>query len=139
MHNSLHQNVDIIYEEFDALLSDIYDYATANNVTNLDYSYPFEEGVSFTLLELAIDFGNVAIVNLILANGANPNLQDEDGMTPLHLAISHNKSIEVVKCLLDYDADIYIQDKDGVSALDLLIRKYPEDSLVEILYHTGFF
>jgi hypothetical protein len=38
-----------------------------------------------TPLHLAVDAGAVDIVRLLLAAGANPNLLDYDGASPLHL------------------------------------------------------
>lgn len=121
------------YDRFDDILYDVHNYAALHNVTNIDYAYPLDDDISFTLLELVVDFGNISIIKELFARGANPNLQDEDGMTPLHLAISHNKSIEVIKCLLDHGADMNIENSNGVSAFSLLCLRYSREALVNII------
>ena len=40
-----------------------------------------------TPLHLAVDYGNVEIVKLLLSFGAQPNVKDNDGNTALHLAV----------------------------------------------------
>lgn len=124
---------DVTDNDFFYVLSSVYDYAITNNVTNINYSYPFDDECSFTLLELAIDFGNINIINHILDLGANVNLQDEDGMTPLHYAIFQNKSIDIIKHLIDNGAGLHIQNRDGYSPLQYLQRSYSETVICDIL------
>lgn len=46
------------------------------------------------------------------------DVQDDDGMTPLHKAASESK-IEVVEVLLKYGADKALKDKHGRTPKDL--------------------
>lgn len=64
------------------------------------------------------------VLDILLGSGANPNLKNNDGYTPLHLAIKPSKekdekaSVQVVQKLLDYSADPNIEDRLGATAFD---------------------
>ncbi|KAJ5239807.1 hypothetical protein N7468_004426 [Penicillium chermesinum] len=51
----------------------------------------------------------------LLKNGADPNGQDNDGLTALHRAASNSKLAPFVHLLLEYKADVTIQAKDGTT------------------------
>ncbi|MEO0897419.1 MAG: ankyrin repeat domain-containing protein [Bacteroidota bacterium] len=55
------------------------------------------------------------LVDLLLKLGANPNIQNEEGKTPLHLA---EQQVEIIKLLMDRGANPKIQDKSQISAID---------------------
>lgn len=52
---------------------------------------------------------------------SNVNLQDDEGATPLHMAIK-NQNIEGVKKLLSARSDILLQGKDGLNAFELCLK-----------------
>jgi ankyrin repeat protein len=64
------------------------------------------------------------IIDLLIANGVNPNIRNNDGFTPLHLAVkpSNDKdekaAYQIVQKLLDYSADPNIEDKVGATSYD---------------------
>lgn len=59
---------------------------------------------------LAVSHGNLEMVQLLLAAGADINIQDEDGSTALMCAAEHGRS-DIVKHLLTHpDCDSLIQD-----------------------------
>ena len=59
---------------------------------NYDVNYVSENGPSY--LSKAIFIGNLDVVSLLFEKGANPLLEEKDGLTPLHnLALSG--SIEI--------------------------------------------
>ena len=60
--------------------------------------------------------GYYHVVEESLLNGADVNLRDEDGETPLNLAAKMG-FINIVKLLIRSGADQRIQNKDGVSAV----------------------
>lgn len=62
------------------------------------------------------DFLSGKTVKALIAAGANPNLADEDGRTPLMLAAQAN-SLETIKILLAAGASINARDKNGQTAL----------------------
>ena len=57
-------------------------------------------------------------VELLLQNGASPDIKDSvEGWTALMYAAAEGNR-EVIEVLLDYDADVSLQDADGETALD---------------------
>ena len=71
------------------------------------------------------------IVNALLAHGANPNLGDEDGKTPLHYAAILD-DLEVVKSLLANKANPFLQDRYGRKASD-----YAKDAALDFLIEAA--
>ena len=61
--------------------------------------------------------------NLLIDYGANPNIQDEDGNTLLHLAIKEDLSIDTVTLLLKAGLDLTLKNKKNETALDIASRK----------------
>lgn len=72
-------------------------------------------------LILATEIGSAAMVELLLKYGANPNLQNEDGLTALMRAISI-ENVELVKLLLQSGADVRIKDIKSLTAYDYALR-----------------
>uniref|UniRef100_A0A1B0GPS0 Uncharacterized protein n=2 Tax=Phlebotomus papatasi TaxID=29031 RepID=A0A1B0GPS0_PHLPP len=68
---------------------------------------------------LAVSHGNVNMVAMLIAAGADVNAQDEDGSTALMCAVEHGK-MDIVKVLLAQpQCDSSIQDMDGSTALKI--------------------
>jgi ankyrin repeat protein len=61
-------------------------------------------------------------VEILLDYGANPNLQDFEGATPLHIAGDEN-SAEIVSMLVSRGADPSIRNSFGTKAADLCIGR----------------
>ena len=78
----------------------------------------------------AADRGNEAMVQILIKNGANVNVQDEDGQTALHYACSvgHEQVIEV---LLKAGADVNIVDNEGLKPEEVL-----KNDIVKAKYFT---
>lgn len=84
----------------------------------------------------SIFFGNYAITEMLLKNGADPNFQDACGTTPLHVAIKPiggdpNSKINTIKILLAYGANPLIQDNFKRNAIGLTKNKKIIDILVK--------
>lgn len=82
----------------------------------IDVNQQDERGA--TALHYATLHGAIAIFNK-LANspGINANVQDNDGVTPLRIAVA-DRSVLCILALLELNADPDIKDKTGVSAAD---------------------
>lgn len=65
---------------------------------------------------------DVALAKILLANGADVNVQDTQGNTPLYHAIM-NKNGKMIKLLLDNGADMYIRNKRGDSPARFVLSK----------------
>ncbi|XP_030377825.1 KN motif and ankyrin repeat domain-containing protein 2 isoform X2 [Scaptodrosophila lebanonensis] len=72
-----------------------------------------------TALMLAVSHGNSDMVAMLLAAGADINIQDEDGSTALMCAAEHGR-VDIVKHLLSHpDCDSLVQDVDGSTAFKI--------------------
>ncbi|CAK9061651.1 unnamed protein product [Durusdinium trenchii] len=86
--------------------------------------------VASTTLHDAAWEGNINMVRIFLSKGHSPDLPDEEGSTPLHLA-SEEGHMQVVKCLLEGKATCAdAADSDGNTPL-LLAAKEGRDEVVE--------
>jgi Ankyrin repeats (3 copies)/Ankyrin repeats (many copies) len=72
------------------------------------------------ILHHAVSYGDEDLVLLLLRSGANPNIQNRFGQTPLHLA-AWRRDLIVIKHLLDADLYLDIEDFWGDTALEVAI------------------
>lgn len=74
------------------------------------------------------------VVKLLLEHGANPNVQNDLGITPLHIASDvETRDLEMVKLLLNHGADADIPDKNGTLPIDLVRGGGPTAKTIEHL------
>lgn len=83
----------------------------------------------------AILAGDQTKIRALLAEGVNLEETDEEGITPLLLAIKQGRR-DVVELLLNHGADIHHAGNDGVTPLFLAIRERRSD-LVALLLDKG--
>lgn len=88
------------------------------------------------LLPGAIESGNSDGVRALLALGANPNLADDQGRTPLHIAVSKPWSHWACPLLLDAGADPNARDASGDTPLHLAARLDARE-LLSLLIDSG--
>ena len=87
--------------------------------------------MGFTALYLAAQEDNPHICEMLLDNGANPNVQGgPQKLSPLHLA-AHSNHLAVCCVLALKGADIYMQDIDGDTPLSLGNTELKEAILCE--------
>jgi ankyrin repeat protein len=85
---------------------------------------------------------SVELIEWFLKIGANPNVTDDDGFTPLMIAsdncknrrteFSEDDTIRVTKILLEKGANPYIKDRNGDNGFDYL-RDIEDDELEDFL------
>lgn len=80
----------------------------------------------FTPLLYATRENCLACVEVLIANGADINLPDPDGVSPLHLAIM-NANWDVAATLLDAGADVNQWDIYGAAPLFTILGNYSRD------------
>jgi ankyrin repeat protein len=111
------------------------------NGQNPDYEDEQSSRDGITLLMLAANHGHANVVELLLKNGANPNLQTNDRKeTALMLAaeslgqitVTHEGHHEAMRLLLKCGADPNFQDKDHTTAL-IHAAKYGDSEAVRLL------
>jgi ankyrin repeat protein len=87
------------------------------------------------------------IARLLLQRGANPNVTDPDGWTPLHVAVFETGRLSMIRLLLDHGADPNKQTSRGThghTALHLAMssqhnwrNKNARDSIIKLLLESG--
>lgn len=91
-------------------------------------------------LGLACQIGNIRLVTTLLKQGADVNVKDEVGMTPLHILCNSEKHhlvrIKIAELLLQYGIDVNQQDLAGKTAL-LLACHNSQVGLVDLLIQAG--
>ncbi len=91
-----------------------------------------QEMLDKQLLDTVINGGTTEEVEQLIKKGANVNVKDSDGVSPLAYAMHHGTA-EQVKMLVDAGADVHATDKFGLMPLD-----YATDmEKVEILRQAG--
>jgi uncharacterized protein len=88
-----------------------------------------------TALHLAAMNGKVDILTILIARGADVNVQDENGITPLMLAARDGR-VEAVQALVAQGAKITVQDKLGENALHIAAAHGKKD-VVSLLLDRG--
>jgi ankyrin repeat protein len=93
----------------------------------------------FTALHLAVNRGSVSVVGCLLEMGADVDVVNNKGSSPLHLAVarysSQNAKI-VLQQLLDASADVNARDGSGCTSLHLAAEK-AHDSFIPLLLQHG--
>ncbi|KAI0435499.1 ankyrin repeat-containing domain protein [Xylaria telfairii] len=123
------------------------DYETAKKLLDYDKAQNQDDAVDNyqdkfgrTVLHIAVTHGkSEKAVDVLLKpkpwcqqSVLNPNLQDQDGNTPLLLAVKHRK-LSIVKSLLQFGADAEIKNKDGNTPLLLAVEQSENDIVKELL------
>ncbi|MBC8033240.1 MAG: ankyrin repeat domain-containing protein [Chitinophagaceae bacterium] len=71
-----------------------------------------------TALQKATELGNYDVVKTLLAAGADPNLKNGKGITPLSSTTAPGRdNVKIAELLLQYKADIHVVDADGRTPL----------------------
>ena len=91
-----------------------------------------------TPLYYATSNGNAEVVKILLDGGAEPNLANSQGITPLYSAASwHSTSFDMVKQLLHAGALPNVPNKSGVTPLGRAVLFEYDINVVKLLLDSG--
>ncbi len=94
------------------------DVVTTMIACGVDVNLKTQEG--WTPLHTAAYFGPAAMIDLLVAKGAQVNARgDYDGWTPLHMAASADEDAAVVQALLKAGADRTLKSQSGKTAREM--------------------
>ena len=79
---------------------------------------------------------DVDIMLLLLKHGANPNIRDWRGRTPLHLSCESYGDLKVTERLLKLGVDIDSRDSEGLTPLQIALEN-DNEGVVELLLQCG--
>ena len=99
---------------------------------NYDVNYMDIYGGS--ILSSAIDNNLYYFIELLLINGANPNVFSRFDNSPLMIAIYEDNKY-VIKLLLEHGANPYLKNKSGLSAIDIAFNMDKID-LVKVMKYS---
>tara|TARA_B100000768_G_scaffold119527_1_gene110570 strand:+ start:1021 stop:1572 length:552 start_codon:yes stop_codon:yes gene_type:complete len=89
----------------------------------------------WTILYRAVTQRKRSVVDVLLAAGADTNIQNIKGRTVLHLAVDQRDG-SLIDALLEAGADMNIQDEGGRTALHLAVKQ-SNMSLIDALLDAG--
>lgn len=87
-----------------------------------------------TLLQYAIYFGHLECVKLLIRYGANPNIKNDFGFTPMHSATDN---AECLIFLLDHGADINVESPRNITLLHAAASYNNKESMKILLERGG--
>jgi ankyrin repeat protein len=73
-----------------------------------------------TLLHCVAQHGTVEIIEFFISNGLDVNAKDNEGQTPLFLAVEENSDVEVIKFLISKGADANAKNDNDFSILHMV-------------------
>ncbi|MBI5294775.1 MAG: ankyrin repeat domain-containing protein [Chloroflexi bacterium] len=80
-----------------------------------------------TPLHSAVAADNLEIVDLLVANGADPNTREQGGFAPLHLA-AQNGNMDIIRALIFGGADLDAHSDDGKLPVDMALDANQEEA-----------
>ena len=105
----------------------------ARTLFDLGTPLEFADGNGITMLGRAALNNEVAMAKALIERGANVNVVDKQGMTPLLWAASMDfGDPAMIELLLKSGAKADAKNKDGLTALDLA-RKYGHAEVIPVL------
>jgi len=110
----------------------------AEKIINSGYDVNQTDENNATPLINAAYSNTIAIVKLLVKNGADINHKVNVGTTPLMLATSHNfDAFEITDYLLKNGAEVNIKNDDGLTALHWAAQFAENEKILEILLEKG--
>lgn len=101
----------------------------ADLVEELDY-------IGKTPLHIAMEQDSLELVELLLENGASPEIPTTDGEYPIHLASQQYDSEDFILTLIEHGVNINRIDEHGNTALHYAVLN-GNDVMIEVLLESG--
>lgn len=89
-----------------------------------------------TALHKSIRYGNIEIARLLIDAGADVDVFDDHGWTPLHVTINRGNGNELATLLLDAGADINARNNNQDTALHTALN-YEHEEITRLLINRG--
>lgn len=96
------------------------------------------KGNGQTALMLAVSNDKLSMAEMLLENGADVNVRDDDGSTALMCAAEHGHMDAVKLLLKQADVNVLAKDKDGLTALAVAMEAGWRDVGVVLYAHMSF-
>ena len=91
-----------------------------DSIKNINY----QDVNGYSYLHAAVQSGSIRIVQELINNGAEINIKDKFGKTPLMVAIAgYADDVSIINLLLDNGADKSMKANSGVSCMNLAEMK----------------
>ena len=91
-------------------------------------NFASRNGLKAAPIQSATAAGHEKIVQMLLRLGADPNVREGNGYTPLHAA-AQNKDIDMIHTLIYGGADLTLVGKDGKTPLDLAMETGDQETI----------
>jgi ankyrin repeat protein len=101
-----------------------------SNEKQVDIDEKNESGM--TALHMAMIKSNATAARYLIKNQANPNVADENGCTPLHLAVKHSKDMDIIELLLN-EKEVDVNHSSNREQNALYFAKYNDHGLGELI------
>lgn len=80
-----------------------------------------------TAIQSAAAANHLELVDLLIANGADPNCREQNGYTPLHAA-AQNGNLDMIRALIFGGADLDARSNDGKMPVDVALEANQEEA-----------
>jgi ankyrin repeat protein len=91
-------------------------------------NFASRNGLKAAPIQSAAAAGHEKIVRMLLQLGADPNIREGNGYTPLHAA-AQNKDIDMIHTLIYGGADLTLVGKDGKTPLDIAVEAGDKETI----------
>ena len=92
---------------------------------------PDAEGPFGPVLLTALLLGHVTVARLLVEAGADLNISDDNGWTPLHWAAKAG-DVELILAMVEGDGDLLALDREGQTPMDVLEKYERFDALERV-------